>query len=173
MKPWLLRDPYPQYGVDAPTVRPASAVMHGIDADKDRDVLVVGRDAGEFADLGFWLKSQGMPVRYVADISLLDRIASGDEPLPGLLFVDADSSGNLDGLIDRLLLLRRARPELPVILASVNFGRDDFDLSRISICDASVAWPVTFTRSEVAIAMAQANNRIWQEQNGPRGPNLN
>jgi hypothetical protein len=173
MKPCLLVHPDPQRKMDAPDGYGESVAMDAANGNPIRDVLVIGRDPNGFIDLSLWLQSQGMPVRHVAEISVFERIATGIEATPGLLFVDVDTVASLDGLIDRLLHLRRAKPALPVILSSVDFGRDDFDLSRISICDASVAWPVTFSRSEIAITMAGANNRIWQEQCGSLDVSLN
>lgn len=80
------------------------------------------------------------------------------------LFVDVDCGVELEDLIDDLLVFRNTFASTKVILVSSGFLVDDFGFNRLGVCDASLRWPVTFSRLELGLVMAEVNNAIWQDR---------
>lgn len=64
-------------------------------------------------------------------------------------------------LVDQLREFRRAAPGVALILLSVSFERDDSELHRLEICDASIRLPVSQSRLLQAMREACANNIVW------------
>lgn len=64
-------------------------------------------------------------------------------------------------VIDQLREFRCAAPGVALILLSVSFGRDDSELHRLEICDASLRLPVSQSRLLQAMREACANNIVW------------
>ncbi len=77
-----------------------------------------------------------------------------------ILLVDLDQFDDLDDTVQAMIDLRRAVPDLVVIVASHAFGGTDLSLTRAPIADASVKLPVSRGTLGRAIAAAQANHRV-------------
>lgn len=77
------------------------------------------------------------------------------------LVVDADSLGDLRAVVDRLVILRARRPDLPVILITRRVLRDDFDLERLPLCDVTLRGPADPRNMAFALQEAAVNNRVW------------
>ncbi|NOA97948.1 hypothetical protein GTF38_17035, partial [Roseobacter sp. HKCCD8703] len=84
-----------------------------------------------------------------------------------LLLIDLDflqNSVRLDEIVGDLRELRQSVRDLPCILASDGFGRDDRGADRLTITDARLRAPATLGQLKDAIREAQANNLIWQRR---------
>ncbi|NPU44377.1 hypothetical protein [Roseobacter sp. HKCCD7120] len=84
-----------------------------------------------------------------------------------LLLIDLDFLQNSvwsDEIVGDLLELRQSVRDLPCILVSDDFGRDDRGTGGLPIADARLRAPATLGRLKDAIREAQANNLIWQRR---------
>ncbi len=55
-----------------------------------------------------------------------------------------------------------AAPDVQIILLSAEFSEDEFDTSRLAICDVSLRLPISFARVEHALIEAELNNAVWR-----------
>ncbi|MDE4063674.1 hypothetical protein [Phaeobacter gallaeciensis] len=125
----------------------------------------VGPCGRTFADLTDMVSTRGnMFVRLTSLIGLSASLAVA-RPKIDRLFVDVDGLGGIDAIIDDLLDLRRYLPKLPVVLISSQFSRDEFDLTRVSICDCSLKAPLTCESVDYAITQSRVNNMVWVKKN--------
>lgn len=79
-------------------------------------------------------------------------------------FIDIDKldkSPDIIIVVDFLLRFRKSNPEVPIVLISSDFQRDNFDSYRLPVTDVSLAQPVSFHRLQESLIWAQRNNRIW------------
>jgi hypothetical protein len=129
----------------------------------DKSVLLITESLRRFGDLTGWVRAQGSDVVRIG-VEDLGAMTRSQPSRWGMVVVDADITSDLNELLDRLADLRDAHPDLPVILTSHYFGRDDMSLSRLTVCDASLRMPLQMARLEFAFAMALENNLIWQER---------
>ncbi|NOD02184.1 hypothetical protein, partial [Roseobacter sp. HKCCD9054-2] len=84
-----------------------------------------------------------------------------------LLLIDLDFLQNSvwsDEIVGDLLELRQSVRDLPCILVSDDFGRDDRGTGGLPIADARLRAPATLGRLKDAIREAQTNNLIWQRR---------
>ena len=84
-----------------------------------------------------------------------------------LLLIDLDFLQSivwLDEIVGDLRELRQSVRDLPCILVSDDFRRDDRGTDRLPIADARLRAPATPERLKDAIREAQANNLIWQHR---------
>ncbi|MDE4142948.1 hypothetical protein [Phaeobacter gallaeciensis] len=125
----------------------------------------VGPCGRTFADLTDMVSARGnIFVRMTSLISLSAGVV-GAKPKIDRLFVDVDGLGGIESIIDDLLDLRRYLPKLPVVLISSEFSRDEFDLTRVSICDCSLKAPLTCESVDYAITQSRMNNMVWVKKN--------
>ncbi|WP_136057760.1 hypothetical protein [Candidatus Halocynthiibacter alkanivorans] len=126
----------------------------------NRPVLLVSACTQGHPDLTGWLEALGSEVAATTDLDLaLDALAENPSAW-GLLVVVMDHLACEDAVVETLLLVRTVKRDLPVILASQYFSRNDFSVSRNSICDASLRTPLSKTAVELAVYAAIENNRF-------------
>ncbi len=70
----------------------------------------------------------------------------------------------LSEILDDLRLLREEVADIPVVLLSREFQRDEFDTHRLTIADASLHSPVSEDRLRKAIWRARQNNLCWRRR---------
>ncbi|MEO3480734.1 hypothetical protein AAFO90_24180 [Phaeobacter sp. CAU 1743] len=121
----------------------------------------VGPCGVTFVDLTDAVSASGSTL--VRFTSLMDLIAMNGVARPQIdrLFVDVDGLGGIEAIIDDLLDLRRFLPRLPVVLISSEFSRDEFDLTRVSVCDCSLKAPLSQASVDYAIVQSRVNNMVW------------
>ncbi len=125
----------------------------------------VGPCGRTFADLTDMVSTRGNIFVRMTSLIGLSAALVGARPKIDRLFVDVDGLGGIEAIIDDLLDLRRYLPKLPVVLISSEFSRDEFDLTRVSICDCSLKAPLTCESVDYAITQSRVNNMVWVKKN--------
>lgn len=138
--------------------------MFACDLGSDMPVAVISRRPENLSQEIEWLRDQSVPVLVVQSLENIIRQGFGARCAFAMLLVDIDTLGDLEDVTVQLARLRRDNPELPVIMVSSGFGRDDFGITRLQVADVSLRWPVSFFRLEIAISQAHANNLEWQSR---------
>lgn len=124
-------------------------------------VALFGRPEGTMAEVATWLRRDGVAIAWARPAPDLLASLAADRRI-GLALIDLDAMGGILAALESLLVLRRSRPDLPVILVSRGFLTDDFDLERLPLCDASLRAPVRRAVLEFALSeAAEVNNPIW------------
>lgn len=126
---------------------------------------LVGPCGRTFADLTDMVSTRGNIFVRMTSLIGLSAALVGERPKIDRLFVDVDGLGGIEAVIDDLLDLRRYLPKLPVVLISSEFSRDEFDLTRVSICDCSLKAPLTCESVDYAIMQSRVNNMVWVKKN--------
>lgn len=154
---------------DRPTVATrAIPELLAIDHDDLGEVLLLGPFAGALRPAAAWLAGNDVQVVWEAGY---DHAFTGTITRPAIshLLVDVDSAGGITELLEPLLALREARPDLVVILVSHDFLLNDFGPERLPLCDASLRAPLSFSALELALTeAAQHNNRLWVDRKAAR-----
>lgn len=141
--------------VARPVLRPAP------DAAAAERVAVFGSREGAMAGVATWLREEGLEIAWAKPAPDLLAALVADRRI-SLALIDLDALGGISAALEGLLMLRRSRPDLPVILVSHGFLTDDFDLERLPLCDASLRAPVRRAALEFALGeAADVNNPIW------------
>lgn len=144
-----------------------------LEASEHSDILgkiwIVSCPGSHSADeLQTFAASLACPLGIVSTLDALPRCDAPPKSVPGFLFVDVDYleslEFSLDDLVDVFRNLRRMHPGCAVILLSSAFGRDDSDIHRLEICDASIRIPVSQARLLEAARDASLNNISWCER---------
>lgn len=125
----------------------------------------VGPCGRTFADLTDIVSTRGNIFVRMTSLIGLSAALVGARPKIDRLFVDVDGLGGIEAIIDDLLDLRRYLPKLPVVLISSEFSRDEFDLTRVPICDCSLKAPLTCESVDYAITQSRVNNMVWVKKN--------
>ncbi|MDE4193467.1 hypothetical protein PXK30_22705 [Phaeobacter gallaeciensis] len=124
-------------------------------------VGIVGPCSNNILDLKDNLSARGNTSIRFTSLLNLNTTQVGTRPKINRLFVDVDGLGGIEAIIDDLLDLRRFLPRMPVILISSEFSRDEFDLTRISVCDCSLKAPLSPASVDHAIVQSRVNNMVW------------
>lgn len=132
-----------------------TATMHGISKAEIGTVQIVSSNGRVSNGIASMLRDQGI-IAYCS--SKLDELNPSD-----VLFVDIDALGDLLNVTEQLRAMRLASPSLITIILSESFRKDDYQTSRLSVCDASLKLPVSFPRLEQALMEADLNNMVWQD----------
>jgi hypothetical protein len=119
-------------------------------------------------------KKLSMPISFLRTISLgvniipsLEDVIStlkDGRDIPSLLVVDIDSAADEDSTFDLIFTIRDKHPQMPIILISGDFARDDMSTERLAICDVSLRAPINRISFELGVEEAFANNSIWQHR---------
>jgi hypothetical protein len=118
------------------------------------------RDCADLVDTLFSHGHEFVRLSSLIDVSM---IRNGERSKIDRLFVDVDSLGGVDTILEDLLELRKYLPGLPVVLISSGFSRDEFDLTRAAICDCSLKSPLSSRSIEEAISQSRINNMVSAE----------
>lgn len=122
-------------------------------------VAVVTKDVRAFRDLIGWFRALGSDV-VVLELGQLKPFVEFRKNL-GMVVIDLDD-GELEVSLEELASVREAHPALAVILASRFFGRDDFSLSRMTVSDVSLRFPLSARKLDLAVVLALENNKEWR-----------
>lgn len=78
-----------------------------------------------------------------------------------VLVVDADFLGDIEDTIDFCIRVRRAAPQLPLILLSSEMRGNDYTCERMMACDATLKLPISDTTLTTGLQAAYENNRYF------------
>lgn len=132
-------------------------------APEEKHLMVFfGCEATYYNTLSEWLMPYGIQMRNVSKWESARNVWTADGSAPEYISIDIDVFECIENLVDELLQLRVNKPKVKVIIVSRHFDDDEFDTSRLSICDVSLRWPLTFGRLGRAMKAAEANNIVWQ-----------
>ncbi|MCP9482659.1 hypothetical protein NNA36_11870 [Shimia sp. CNT1-13L.2] len=129
-------------------------------------VALVASNIRGFSDFIGWSRAQGSDV-IVLDQQNLKPFLEFRKDLV-LVMVDLDDC-ELEDALDDLADIRERHPHLAIILTSSILGRDDFSLSRLSVCDVSLKLPLRISKLDLAVVLALENNIEWQRRQASSG----
>lgn len=132
------------------------------DPTKAKPVLLMTADSLPMTFQIETLRKQGRDVAICNDLGQLQDLLFISVKRWSMLIIEIEGFGGISVMIERLLMLRRERPELAVILVSSRMAFHDFTLERLPICDVSLALPCTASDLQVAVRVAASNNAAWQ-----------
>lgn len=121
--------------------------------------LLVSSRPRRLAPVVAWLRGRDDAAHVVGDLDQAQRHVH--DRRWACVVVDCDSLGDLRIVVDRLVTLREERPNLPVILMTRHVRRDDFDLERLPLCDATLRYPTEADTFAFAVQEALINNLVW------------
>lgn len=124
-------------------------------------VLLVSARTQPVLELTRWLEDLGGEVAATNALDLALHAITDTPDSWGLLAIFMDGLSDADGIVETLLLLRSIKPDLPIILVSEDFKRNDFGTERMLICDVSLRAPITQETLDLAVAQSISNNRIF------------
>lgn len=119
--------------------------------------------SGRLEDVVSWLAADGVTCCLTGRGDALRRFRLS--PAAGrwsMLLVDLDDLGGIAAVVDDLVAIRAAVPDLPVLLFTQETEADDLSRLRLALCDATLKLPVSQTRLDLALCEAQQNNAAWQ-----------
>lgn len=136
-----------------------------------RCMVVAGDPRGVFYEISQWLVERDLEVDLLDDfeaatMSLLERSTKRDRRWSLVIF-DLDflqRAYSLAEILDDLAQLRKEVLDIPVIIVSRDFKRDEFGLHRLPIADASLSYPVSKERFQQGILAAMQNNNGWKKR---------
>lgn len=139
---------------------PAYDRMFSARVDPEKPVMFIGKDLTNFGIAVEWFRALGVRC-YVLD-SLDDAVGVlADNPLRwGFLFVSIDDFGGPLEIVDDLAKMRRRLAQVPTIIMSAGFGRNDFGTGRLQVADVSLRLPMSLAALESAVEEAVPNCQI-------------
>jgi hypothetical protein len=166
LKAFVLPFTQPRAGNSRPASGPHSspmreAIMHSLDCDPLRSVLLVGTPLGEMAKPADWLAAQSLQITWASRADWVKLVLKRRHAYSHVM-LNIDHLGGINTIFDALAHLRIEVPDLPIILLSSSFARNNFNLDRIWLCDVSLRAPVTFAALELAMTTSELNNAVWQ-----------
>jgi len=122
-------------------------------------VLLVTAQLQPAVELTRWVGQNG----YAAVIArtLVEAVEHVHSCRSSCMIVDLDSFNDLNSTVDTLITLRQHRPNLAVILMTMEVKRDDFSLERLPMCDVTLRYPVASEDIDFALQEAKINNQVW------------
>ncbi len=128
------------------------------------DCLVVTEEQEAFNSVSDVMSYLGLSTGWVGDLDSLLVDLGSNEIQSSFLMINVDGWGGVPSIIDRLFKIREARPNLPVILTSRSFRRNDLGTDRLAVADVSVRFPVGRASIAAAIGQAAVNNQTWVDR---------
>lgn len=110
-----------------------------------------------------WFEDLGGEVATTTALDLALNAISESPANWGLFAVFMDGLEDTDGIVETLLLLRSIKPDLPVILISKDFVRNDYSTERMLICDVSLRAPIDQSALGNAVVQSIRNNKIFAQ----------
>ncbi|WP_132605544.1 hypothetical protein, partial [Rhodovulum adriaticum] len=112
--------------------------MFSIEFPATRPVLIAMRSRGDFgANIG-WMRAAGLSVGLTDQLGSAFSALRVDPSCWGALLIHVDDFGGIDEVLEKLLILRRQVPNVPVILVSWRVARDDFGSERLPLADVTL-----------------------------------
>jgi len=143
-------------------------VPRAMDTAPEERCLILGLpSAPESIVISATLSENGYDVDICNDVDavLASLTSASEKALWSMFIVDLDffrEHVDIEDCVDELVQMRSERCNLPLILVSSNFARDDYGEDRLPIADASLRAPVLGTRILYAARIAKANNQVWK-----------
>ncbi|MGP9789980.1 hypothetical protein [Roseinatronobacter sp. NSM] len=128
----------------------------------DVKALLVGFSELDLHRMRTHLRSIG--VNLIASTPSL-RCSEASSPVENIfthVLINFDAFEDTEAGVETLLTLRGKNTNAVTILCSKVVSSDDFDSSRILICDATLKMPLTDKRLRNGFIAANANNREWR-----------
>jgi hypothetical protein len=146
--------------------RPVPPVLHRTPDPQDRavDLGWTGRHfllLGPFADLQDelcnWIVDVGAQASMTgAILPSVHWVARRADKFDAVL-LDADHIGAVESLVETGFDLRRAAPQLPIVILSSQVSCHDFSRERQAICDATLRRPLSRSAFFLGVSAAQSN----------------
>jgi hypothetical protein len=137
---------------------PASFDLIAPDLISAREIYVVDfRDGFLMAQVNAvatWASS----VTRIADIDAVIATIMDKAANDVLVVVNVDTLADIDDAVDRLLVLKTVCPDVPVVIGSTTFAKNNFTQQRRAITDASVRLPCSASVLALAIDASVRNN---------------
>jgi len=133
---------------------------------KSCEVFILSeKDSDSSNEIQNFAKRLSYPYNLIISIDQIFGYERSKELSGDFLFIDMDhlerSGCSVGYIIDIIRSFRLRYPECAVILLSSEFGRDDYDMHRLEVCDASLSLPVSQSRILEAALNASSNNLVW------------
>lgn len=106
-------------------------------------LLLASTSSCESWDLKATVERMGSVAMLVSNRDLSMAWLKEYAPKISMVVVDGDSLGDAEDMVDRLMALREAVPDLPVVLLTTGVATDDLSAGRRMICDATLRKPVS------------------------------
>jgi hypothetical protein len=130
----------------------------------DVAVVVASRHPEGLAGLAEWFRAAGASVALGNDLdTVLARVMANPSACGGLV-VQIDGFGEIEDVVDQLMVFRRNAPAVPLILISSGFRQDRLGAERLALCDVSLRDPVGLGHLHSVLEQAFQNNILWQER---------
>ncbi|MBR2655617.1 MAG: hypothetical protein IKD58_03850 [Loktanella sp.] len=124
-----------------------------------RDIYVIDFDDGSLLEqvdeVALWAAS----VTQVADVDTVMALILPESPEDVLVIINIDTMGDTENAVERLLALKLACPDVPVVIGSATFSRNNFTQQRRAITDASVRLPCGSAALALAIESSVMNSK--------------
>lgn len=123
-----------------------------------RDIYVVDFQDGSLFEQVDDIASWAASVTQVADIDTVMAMVLPQPPQDVLVVINIDTMDGTDNAVESLLALKMACPDVPVVIGSVTFSRNNFTQQRRAITDASVRLPCSSAALALAIESSVMNS---------------
>jgi len=142
---------------DTPTTS-TSCDLISSDLIENRDVYVIDFEDGllfdQVDDVAFWAAS----VRQVATIETLMSMILTSSADDVLVVVNIDTINDTETAVESLIALKLACPNVPVVIGSATFSKNNFTHERRAVTDASVRLPCSSVTLALAIESSVSNS---------------
>jgi hypothetical protein len=108
--------------------------------------------------------AEGVMIEAIPSLEDATRLLASRRSGWNLALIDIDDFAETGTYIDHLRRLRSRAPNLPLILLSCGFRRDDLGQERLAIGDVSLISPVTPAVWGEALTAALQNNMAWRKR---------
>lgn len=108
-----------------------------------------------------WIGLMGGSVTYAEEAGAGEDWLRRLAPRLDFILVDESAAEDIRQLVEHCLFLRRALPEVPLLLLSPSVKGDDFGTERMAICDVTLRTPLSQAAFVRALRMARSNNRRY------------
>lgn len=130
----------------------------------DRPALIICSTLTCGRRLARYFTSQGVEAHLVTDVDEGFGVLQGQPDAWSMAILDLDSFGGILELSDDLIDFRIEAPEVPVLLLSSGFSRDDLTEERLPMCDASIRSPALSLSILNGARAAIENNKSWRHR---------
>jgi len=120
--------------------------------------LFFGRAGGVSSCVNDWFRWMGGNLLLTDLESTSERWLRRSVHRVDYCLVDESSIGDVGEVVEQCLFLRRAVPNMPLLLLSSSVKEDDFSTERMAICDATLRTPMTRAAFCHGLHAAKRNN---------------
>jgi hypothetical protein len=129
---------------------------------RDTVILLVANSGSPLLVHADWLQRDCRYLGAVGDHAQAEVLLAGQPRTDRLLVVDLAVFVNIASDIDRLIGFRRRQPDVPVVIASTQFGYHDLSCERAAIADASLKLPAS--RKSTCLALNSALDNFYAKR---------